>query len=179
MTEKIPEIIKNYSQYQYKKVVFHIPEKIKHEAIKKIEDALRQFDKSIELYIIRVNDDSKFFGYAINNNSLIPYESTYIKLSHNEFLLWTEGLNFHNPTPRKRYANPIYIDFYYSNQESVNYESFLQDILNLSGVNYRGFNAKALPVSMFYPKLISNFYKHFKKYNLQFPIEKKDKMWFL
>ncbi len=177
--EKVPEIIKRYPQY--KKVVFHIPEKIKREAIEKIEEALSKFDKSIELYIIRVNDNSKFFGYAINNNSLVPYESTYIKLSPNEFLLWTEGLNFHNPTPRKRYANPIYIHFYYSNQEqeSVNHESFLQDILNLSGVNYRGFNAKALPVSMFYPKLISNFYKHFKKYNLQFPIEKKDKMWFL
>jgi hypothetical protein len=175
--ERIPQIIKQYPYYR--KIVFHIPEKIKREAIEKIEYTLENLDKSIELYIIRVNDDSKFFGYDINNNSLIPYESAYIQLSPKEFLLWTEGLNFHNPTPRKRYANPIYIDFYYSNQENVDYKSFLQDILNLSGVNYRGFNAKALPVSMFYPKLISNFYKYFKKYELPAPIEKKDKMWFL
>ncbi|MEO0144972.1 MAG: Piwi domain-containing protein [candidate division WOR-3 bacterium] len=177
ISQKIAELLRKYSEY--KKVVFHIPEKIKFATIKTIEDVLKNHVKDIELYIIRVNDDSKFFGYDINNNSLIPYESSYIQLSHKEFLLWTEGLNYHNPTPRKRYSNPIYIDFYYSNQDRVDYKLFLQDILNLSGANYRGFNAKSLPVSMFYPKLISSFYKHFKKYGLALNIEKKNKMWFL
>ncbi|MEM2175205.1 MAG: Piwi domain-containing protein [Candidatus Micrarchaeia archaeon] len=175
--ERLPNIITEYSNYT--KIVFHIPEKISLKVVRKIEETLDKINTRSELYIIRINDDSKFFGYDLNNNSLIPYESSYIRLSNREFLLWTEGLNYHNPTPRKRYANPIYIDFYYSNKEKVEYEFFLQDILNLSGANYRGFNAKSLPVSMFYPKLISNFYKHFSKYNLDTIIEKKNRMWFL
>lgn len=177
ISEKIPEIINGYPDY--KKIVFHIPEKVSFDTIKKIEDTLNKIGKNIKLYIIRVNDDSKFFGYALNNNSLIPYESSYIQLSKKEFLLWTEGLNYRNPTPRKRYSNPIYVDFYYSNQSIIYYSAFLQDILNLSGTNYRGFNAKALPVSMFYPKLISIFYKHFNKYELPTLTAKKEKMWFL
>ena len=178
ISEKIVEIVKKYSNY--KKIVFHVPEKIKRSTVSEIENVLKmRLQENVELYIIRMNDDSKFFGYDTNNNSLVPYESSYIQLSHKEFLLWTEGLNYHNPTPRKRYSNPIYIDFYYSNQEQINYTSFLQDILNLSGVNYRGFNAKSLPVSMFYPKLISNFYKYFNKYKLESFMSKTAKMWFI
>lgn len=178
ISQRISEIIKEkYSSY--KKIVFHIPEKIKLDIIKKIENVLKKIKENIELYIIRLNDESKFFGYNIGNNSLIPYESSYIKLSKKEFLLWTEGLNDDNSTAKKRYGNPIYIEFYYPDQNNVDYESFLQDILNLSGINYRGFNAKSLPVSVFYPKLISKFYKYFNKHNLQIVIEKKERMWFL
>jgi hypothetical protein len=178
--QKICEVIPSYiTRTGYKKIVFHIPQKISRKAIRKIEDTLRSTKTDIEVYIIRVNDDSKFFGYDLNNNSLIPYESSYVKLSSKEYLMWTEGLNYHNPIPRKRYGNPIYIEFFYSNKSEVDHELFLQDILNLSGTNYRGFNAKSLPVSMFYPKLISNFIKNFNKHNLNTDFESRDKMWFL
>lgn len=174
---KVSQIL---ASYNYKKIIFHIPEKTKFDTIKKVEEIIRSnSEKDIEFYILRINDNSKFFGYDLNNNSLIPYESTYVQLSNREFLLWTEGLNYHNTTPRKRYSNPIYIDFYYSNKSEIDYNGLLQDIFNLAGANYRGFNAKALPVSIFYPKLISNFYRHFYKYNLASIIDKKDKMWFL
>ncbi len=175
--ERILEIIDKYTEYN--KIVFHIPEKISLATIKEIENRLKTCSPNIELYIIRINNDSKFFGYDFNNNSLIPYESTYIQLSQKKFLLWTEGLNYHNPTPRKKYSNPIYIEFYYSNQNNIDYKTFLQDILNLSGTNYRSFNAKSLPVSMFYPMLISRFYKCFKKYDLGIPLGQINRMWFL
>lgn len=163
----------------YQRIIFHVPEKIKKETLKKIIEILRESKQDVELYILRINDDSRFFGYDLNNNSMIPYESSYIKLSDNEFLVWTEGLNYHNPKPLKRYGNPIYIQFFYSNQQNYDKELLLQDILNLSGANYRGFNAKALPVSLYYPKLISNFYKHFNEINLDQIIVETDKLWFI
>mgnify|MGYP001489793246 FL=1 len=163
----------------YQRIIFHVPEKIKKETVKKIEEILIKSRQNVELYILRINDDSRFFGYDENNNSLIPYESSYIQLSENEFLVWTEGLNYQNPRPLKRYGNPLYTQFFYSNQKNYNKELLLQDILNLSGANYRGFNAKALPVSLYYPKLISNFYKHFKEINLDQISVKTDKLWFI
>ena len=163
----------------YQRIIFHVPEKIKKETVKKIEEILIKSRQNVELYILRINDDSRFFGYDENNNSLIPYESSYIQLSENEFLVWTEGLNYQNPRPLKRYGNPLYIQFFYSNQKNYNKELLLQDILNLSGANYRGFNAKALPVSLYYPKLISNFYKHFKEINLDQIRVETDKLWFI
>jgi len=177
VADNIKRILDENKKYQ--KIIFHVPEKIKKETVKKIEEILRVSQQNVELYILRINDDSRFFGYDENNNSLIPYESSYIQLSENEFLVWTEGLNYQNPKPLKRYGNPLYIQFFYSNQQNYNKELLLQDILNLSGANYRGFNAKALPVSLYYPKLISNFYKHFKEINLDPISVKTDKLWFI
>jgi len=163
----------------YQRIIFHVPEKIKSVTIKKIEEILKESKQKAELYILRINDDSKFFGYDLNNNSMIPYESSYIQLSENEFLVWTEGLNYHNPKPVKRYGNPLYIQFFYTNQQNYDKNILLQDILNLSGANYRGFNSKALPVSLYYPKLISNFYKHFKEINLDQIRVESAKLWFI
>jgi len=112
-------------------------------------------------------------------NSLAPYESTFAKLSFNEFLLWTEGLNFHSPNANKRYAHPLLIEFLYPRGNEVNHSEHLQEILNLSGANFRGFNAKALPVSLFYPKLISDFNKNFNDFDLEQVITDNNKPWFL
>ena len=177
VADNIKRILDENKKYQ--KIIFHVPEKIKKETVKKIEEILKESQQNAELYILRINDDSRFFGYDLINNSMIPFESSYIQLSENEFLVWTEGLNYQNPKPLKRYGNPLYIQFFYSNQQNYNKELLLQDILNLSGANYRGFNAKALPVSLYYPKLISNFYKHFKEINLDPISVKTDKLWFI
>jgi hypothetical protein len=41
---------------------------------------------------------------------------------------------------------------------------YLQDAINLSGANWRGFNAKTMPVSMLYAHLLSGFISAFEKY---------------
>lgn len=177
VADNVKRIIDENTNFQ--RIIFHVPEKIRNETVKKIKDILKNSPQKVELYILRINDDSKFFGYDLNNNSMVPYESSYIRLSDSEFLVWTEGLNYQNPKPLKRYGNPLYIQFFYTNQQSYDKKLLLQDILNLSGANYRGFNAKALPVSLYYPKLMSNFYKHFKEINIDQISIGTDKLWFI
>ena len=179
LANNIKQIIEEYKTYD--KIIFHIPEKIKNEDIKHIEKTLKEVDSNIELSIIKINDDSKFVGFNKTENSLVPYESSFLQLSEKEYLLWSEGLNYHNKRVLKRYSNPLHITFFYSNKEDNfnDYQKYLQDILNLSGANYRGFNAKALPVSVYYPKLISGFSKHFKELNLEFVANNSKKPWFL
>ena len=166
---------------EYTKIVFHIPQKIGKDEIERIESTIRSINASVELSIIKINDDPKFTGYNKDENTLIPYESSFIKLSERDYLLWTEGLNYHNKRAVKKYGNPLLITFYYSNQQAIfnNHRKYLQDILNLSGANYRGFNAKALPVSVYYPKLIADFSKHFKELDLDLSTEDTKKTWFL
>jgi len=179
LSKNIKQIIEEHKTYD--KIIFHIPEKIKNEDITFIEETLKEVDSEIELSIIKVNDDSKFVGFNKYENSLVPYESSFLRLSEKEYLLWSEGLNYHNKRALKRYGSPLHITFYYSNtKENFNdHRKYLQDILNLSGANYRGFNAKALPVSLYYPKLIAGFSKHFKELNLDFVANDSKKPWFL
>lgn len=177
LAKGINGILNSYSNYQ--KIVFHIPQKMKMKSIKKIEEALKAYKTNIELTIFLVNNDSKFFAYNFSENSRVPYESSYCQLSSNEFLIWTEGLNYHSKTVSKRYGNPIYVKFYYSNKKITDYKLYLQDILNLSGANYRGFNAKSLPVSIYYPKLLSNYNKHFEELKLNYIMMENNKLWFI
>ncbi|NJN13458.1 MAG: hypothetical protein HC815_38345 [Richelia sp. RM1_1_1] len=62
---------------------------------------------------------------------------------------------------------------------SVEKTSYLQDVINLAGANWRGFNAKFLPVSIYYCQLIA---QQLKKFNEQgygsIPI-KNSKPWFI
>lgn len=163
----------------YSKIVFHLPYKIKQEEIDIIKNVIQQKNNAVEVILIRINDTSKFLVFNTLQNSLAPYESTFAKLSFNEFLLWTEGLNFHSPNANKRYAHPLLIEFLYPRGNEVNHSEHLQEILNLSGANFRGFNAKALPVSLFYPKLISDFNKNFNDFDLEQVITDNNKPWFL
>lgn len=178
IAENIASLINN-NQDKYSKIVFHLPYKIKQEEIEKIELAIQSAQSNIEITLIKINDSSKFLGFNMDANSLVPYESTYANISNKSYLLWTEGLNYHDNRPIKRYAHPILVEFLFSTNENIIHQEYLQELLNLSGANYRGFNAKTLPVSVFYPKLISEFNKHFSEFSLENIVAENNKPWFL
>jgi len=163
----------------YSKIVFHLPYKIKQEEIDIIKKVIQEKNNAVSVALIRINDTSKFLGFNALQNSLAPYESSFAELSVHEYLVWTEGLNFHSPNANKRYAHPLFIEFLYPRGNEVNHSEHLQEILNLSGANFRGFNAKALPVSLFYPKLISDFNMNFNDFDLEQVITDNNKPWFL
>lgn len=155
------------NQSGFKKIVIHSSFRLsKEKIIEKVEHAI---NVNIELSILIINSKTKFFGYDYNNNGLVPYESTFVQLSYSEYLVWFEGLQYNNPKITKRFSNPIYIRLLYTNTSS-NFENqsskemFLQDCINLSGANWRGFKAKQLPVSIFYCQRISDFIAKFQHY---------------
>jgi len=173
ISENLEKIVKKHHE-KFDKFVIHTPFKIKRKEIEKIIETIKNLlcEDTLsekEFVVLKVNTKNKFFGYNIDINSLVPYESTYIELSNKEYLVWFEGLQFHNTKTLKRYSGPIHIEFSYTNKELTKTEkiAYLQDVLNLSGANWRGFNAKSLPVSIFYPQLVSRFIKEFRDRNLQ------------
>ena len=94
---------------------------------------------------------------------MIPYESSFVRIAEREFLVWFEGLQIQNPTVRKRIERPLHVEFLYSstNLDYSKMKNYLQDAVNLSGANWRGFNAKSLPVSVYYAQLVAKYYKEF------------------
>lgn len=169
LKDNIIKTIEEYIHNEYKSVVLHIPFKIKRKEIETIHKAIEEYVENsnisdVDFVVLRVNQKSKYFGYAYTN-SLVPYESTYILLSNNPpaYLVWFEGLQYHRDTIFKRVPGPIYIEFYWTNRNLSNQEMirYLQDVLNLSGANWRGFNAKNVPISIYYCELITRFLKNF------------------
>jgi len=163
----------------YKTCVLHLPFKIKRKEISAISDAIQQIS-DIEFVAIKVNLDNKYFGYSYHN-TLVPYESSFVKLSRSEYLVWFEGLLYGKEVVDKRLASPVHIQFLnLSGQRSFDERKYLQDVLNLSGANWRGFNAKSIPISIYYSQIISKYTEAFEKIDgYQENSISNDKPWFL
>ena len=95
----------------------------------------------------------------------MPLESSFLSLSNTEYLIWFEGMQFHNKNILKMIPGPIFIEFLWTNRDLLPSEkkNCLQDLLNLSGTNWRGFNSKNVPISIYYCKKISEFLANFQK----------------
>lgn len=149
--------------------VIHTPFKLKKNEMLSIKNALsvlKEEYKDISFTVIKINTKNRFFGFA-DNNLNVPYESTYIQLSNKEYLIWFEGLKKGREYINKRIANPAHIEFIYTS-EKVDKIMLLQDLVNLAGASWRGFNAKLEPISIFYPQLVARFIKEFRQMDLEY-----------
>lgn len=163
----------------YKSCVLHLPFKIKRSEIQALSRAINQI-REMEFVAIKINTNNKFFGYSFHN-SYVPYESTFIKLGSREYLVWFEGLQYGKEIVDKRLSNPVHIQFLHiSEDRSIDERKYLQDVLNLSGANWRGFNAKSIPISIYYSQIIADYTKEFE--GIEFYNENSlsnEKPWFL
>lgn len=165
------QAILTYSQ-DFDSIVVHTTFAIKRKELDAITDVIQSIDSESnedkKFVVMKFNDSNKFFGYATDNNSMIPYESSFVPLSYREYLVWYEGLEHPSSRIPARIERPIHVKFIYPRIgfESVDTRAHLQDALNISGANWRGFNAKSLPVSIFYAKLVAQQYRQFKRFGL-------------
>lgn len=168
------------------KCVIHVPFKIRKKEIRCIRDAINAIKpdhSSVEFVVIKINTDNKFFGYS-QYNSLIPLAGSYVQLAKREYLVWFEGLQQGriHIVSAQNISNPVHIHFW-DGPELREHEikAYLQDIVNLSGASWRGFNAKHVPVTTLYPDLFAHFAGKFDQYGLEMSIGDSalDKVWFI
>ena len=179
---KLKSIIQIAIKEGNKNIVVHTPHKISKDKV--WDRVFENVPQDVLISIIIINDKHKYFGFDISKNSLVPYESSCISISEYEYLVWFEGLQFNNSAFTKPIGSPIYINFWYSNNmenlKNLPFRSkLLQDCINLSGANWRGFKAKQLPVSIFYCQKISEFLTKFEKYGYDEIHIDNLKPWFL
>jgi hypothetical protein len=185
LKQKILDVMTDELSTGYTRCVLHVPFKVRHKELKAIEDAIdtikqRPESAQTQFVVLRINTETKYFGYA-DTNSLIPYESTCVRVSNSPgtYLVWFEGLQPGNPIVRKRPSGPVQIEFYWPQHELKDAEErqLLQDVLNLAGCNWRGFNSKLLPISIFYCQLIARHIRLFGDSSIQ--LDTMTNPWFL
>jgi len=142
---------------KYKKCALHISESVTKEAISTIQKSLLKIN-DVEFKVLKINVRNQFFGYS-NHNTYVPYESSFIKLAHNEYLIWFDGLIQGKENVYQKVGNPIHIKFLNSpaSNNSNNDIEYIQDAINLSGANWRGFNSRQTPISIYYAKIVADY----------------------
>ncbi|HRQ75554.1 MAG TPA: Piwi domain-containing protein [Phycisphaerales bacterium] len=169
---------------EFARIVVHTSFKLKHEEIDAIQETVAAAAKSEEskcrFAVVKVNQKNRFFGTNRDANSLVPYEATRAKLGPREYLVWFEGIFPDRTTVNKVFPGPTHLQILrIGDEQAVSDEVLLQDLVNLSGANWRGFNAKSTPVSVFYCHLVADLVHDFHERNLPLPAVKDIKPWFL
>ncbi len=184
LRQNLMYVLREYG-HEYETIVLHTSFRLRRRELDIISDVLRtmasETDNTKTFVVMKFNDRNRYFAYSSEHNSMTPYESTCLRLSQNEFLVWFRGLQYNNRTLAQRVERPLHIEFLYSNETLTEEarQSYLQDALNISGANWRGFNAKSLPVSMFYAYLVAKFYRGFQTYDLEELDFETIRPWFL
>ena len=169
LSNSLKKIINEYGR-DYNSFVIHTSFRMKKKDVCIIKSALNEVKKendNINLAILRFDDRSNYMCFNETCNSLVPYESTKVALSQREYLLLFEGRQYGDSYINRRIGPPVRIVVDYPKEicvEKIN--DYLQDSINLSGANWRGFNAKSIPISLLYAELISHFISQFDKYDL-------------
>jgi hypothetical protein len=182
LVTRLKSIIEKAIQEGNKNIVIHTPHKMSKEKV--WDKVFKNIPNDIIISILIINNKHKYFGFDLSKNSLVPYESSCVSISEYEYLIWFEGLQLNNSAFTKPIGGPIYINFWYSsNIENLKKQEFrkmlLQDCINLSGANWRGFKAKQLPVSIYYCQKISEFLTKFEEYHYENIDINNLKPWFL
>jgi Piwi domain len=184
LQESLRSILSSGAQ-QFSRVVVHTSFKLKRDETNAIQETvtnatLSQGGEKCRFAVVKVNHKCRFFGINQKINSLVPFEGTAVKLGSREYLVWFEGILPDKPTVTKAYPGPTHLQFMRVNDgPTINDEDLLQDILNLSGANWRGFNAKSAPVSVFYCHLVADRVHDFHERGLPLPEVPLMKPWFL
>ncbi|MFA5262700.1 MAG: Piwi domain-containing protein [Opitutaceae bacterium] len=167
----------------FSKVVLHTSFKLKFAEMQVIQDVVRDTAKSsshCSFAVVKVNQRNRFFAVNRSVNSLVPYEASYLSLGHSEYLLWFEGIFPDNQSVKKVIPGPTHLSFLkVSEGQLIGDEQILQDLVNLSGANWRGFNAKSAPVSVFFCHLVADLLHEFQQRDLPLPQLNALKPWFL
>ena len=114
----------------------------------------RQSD-STQIVIMRINTEHHFHAFDINRATMVPDENTILKFQNRTYLVWPDGTPA-NGAISTRPSMPMMASFDRAKLPLTETEQrdLLQDLCNLAGANWRGFNAKARPVSVFYCHLV-------------------------
>lgn len=184
LRQNLREVL-NESAGEFSRVVIHTSFKLKHREIDAIQKTVQEAANAPDLApcrfaVVKVNHKSRFFGVNRSVNSLVPYEATRVKLGPREYLVWFEGIFPDRPTVTKAFPGPTHLQILrVSDENTISDDSLLQDLVNLSGANWRGFNAKSAPVSVFYCHLVADMVHDFHERGLPLPAVKDIRPWFL
>lgn len=172
---------------EFGRVVLHTTYKLRYEEMDAIEETVRAVAESgrhpnCRFAVLKINQYTRFFGINRATNSLVPFEASRVRLGHGEYLLWFEGIFPDRPIVSKCLPGPTHVQFLRIGQQSADAaeeRELLQDLVNLSGANWRGFNARSSPVSVYYCKLFADFVHEFHSLNLPLPAVENLHPWFL
>lgn len=148
--------------HEYKKlkgipssIIVHFHKRPGWQEIGAVEKALESLEENIPYALIHINEYSNFRLFDTSHTSYVPPKGLKVNLSSHEALLLTDG---RIGEKRNRIGVPRVLNVVMDKRSSLPFtyfSDFVKQIYDFSHVNWRGFNASAIPITLNYSKLIA------------------------
>jgi len=158
LTSLVEDSIIEFSQkekYEPDSLIFHFYKNPGKKEINAIETALTNLDYDIPYALIHINEYSNFHLFDTSHKTYVPKTRTLVNLSKRESLLLLDG---RIGDKRRQIGVPRVVDIRMDKRSTMDLSSFpelIKQISDFSSINWRGFNAAKIPVTINYSKLIA------------------------
>lgn len=136
-------------------IIIHFHKRPGYRELVAIENALKSKSIQIPYALLHLNEYSNFRLFDSNHRTFIPESGLKVDLSRHESLLLLDG---RVGEQRRKVGVPRVLDIIMDKRSTLPVENFpllVQQVSDFSSVNWRGFNAAAIPVTLNYSKLIA------------------------
>jgi argonaute-like protein len=136
-------------------VVVHFCKKASFREVEAIENGINESGFDIPFSVLHLNEYSNFRLFDTSQSSYLPPKGLKVSLSEHEALLMLDGAVNGN---RRRIGMPRVLDIRMDKRSSLESDKFptlLKQMYDFASINWRGFNAAAIPITLNYSKLIS------------------------
>ena len=163
-------------------VIVHFHKHPGKRELKSIENALKNVNKDVPYAIVHLNEYSNFRLFDTSHSTYIPPKGLKVNLSSHEVLLLFDG---RIGDKRYKVGVPRVLDIRLDQRSTLDFDKFsdlVKQIYDFSHINWRGFNATAIPVTLNYSKLIARMVVELGIRNWNQIIAEgklRDKAWFL
>jgi hypothetical protein len=142
-------------------LTLHVPKEIGREEEDVIAAAVKgHTTKHLpQISIVKITDEASFFAVDEGSTEGIPPRGIVIQTSNEEYMLYTEGREERQPW-RHRIPTALRIVPQGSNLGPQRIADLIRQVYDLSQVNWRGFNARSRPISVYYGSLIARILSH-------------------
>ena len=160
------------------KIILHLSKKPGKKEIDAIKSAL---DEDVPYALVHINDFSNFRVFDSTHPTYVPPKGLMVRLSSHEALLVNRGrMNGWTKIGVPRVLN-VRMDKR-SNINSAEFLDLVRHVYDLSHVNWRGFNAESIPITLNYSRLIARVIRDIgaEKWNdIIARTRLRDKSWYL
>jgi argonaute-like protein implicated in RNA metabolism and viral defense len=154
----VTKAIQSYSRIESPpdSLVFHFSKRTGRKEVLSVKRAIESSGLDMEYAIVHINTTSSFRAFDTSDPSYVPLKGLRVKLSARESVLLFDGR-----TPQRARTSAGTPNVYdatidaNSTIERKEYYRIFQQIFNLSFVNWRGLNAKNIPVTINYSNLLA------------------------
>ncbi len=135
-------------------LIIHFHKRPGYKEINAIDSSLKQLGETVPYALLHLNEFSPFRLFDTSHPTYVPVSGLQVSLSRYRSLLLLDG---RENGQRNKIGVPNVWEISMDKRSTIPWEDFsrlVQQIQKFSRVNWRGFNAKSIPVTINYSKLI-------------------------